>query len=200
MKEEGKFIVIYGINNLGKTVQAKLLVEALKRSGWKAEYIKYPIYNLEPAGNLINGYLREGNPYNFSLRESQLLHFIDRIKFEGELKAKLKRGINVVAEDYFGTSMAWGIGGGVEPELLKYLYKFLRREDIAILFDGERFLQSVEKGHLHENDSALMDKVRKAHLSLGKEYGWQKVNANLSIEKLHGIIWGKVSRILLGTN
>jgi len=181
---------------LGKTTQAKLLVETLKKNGRKAEYLKYPVYDLEPAGKLINDYLRKGNPYNFSPRELQLLHFIDRIKFETKLKEKLAKGIDVVAEDYFGTGMAWGIGGGVEPKLLKYLYKFIYREDIMILFDGKRFLESVEKNHRHENNSELMDRVRQAHLALGREYGWQKVSANLPIDKLHGIIWDKVKRIL----
>ena len=111
--KKGKFIVLYGINNLGKTTQAKLLVKALKKSGRQAEYVKYPIYNLEPAGKLINDYLRNGNPYNFSSRELQLLHFIDRIKFENRLREKLNKGINIVAEDYFGTGMAWGIRRGV---------------------------------------------------------------------------------------
>ena len=31
--KKGKFIVLYGINNLGKTTQAKLLVKNLKNSG-----------------------------------------------------------------------------------------------------------------------------------------------------------------------
>lgn len=194
--KKGKFIVLYGVNNLGKTTQAKLLVKALRESGHRAEYVKYPIYALEPAGKLINDYLRQGNPYNFSPRELQLLHFIDRIKFEGQLKEKLEKGINIVAEDYFGTGMAWGIGGGVEPGLLKYLYDFIYHEDIAILFDGERFLESVEKNHRHENDNETMKRVRRAHLALGREYGWQKVDANLSIEELHSVIWNNVKKIL----
>ena len=40
----GKFIVLYGINNLGKTTQAKFLVEKLQSQGLRAEYVKYPIY------------------------------------------------------------------------------------------------------------------------------------------------------------
>jgi thymidylate kinase len=114
--KKGKFIVIYGTNNLGKTTQAKLLVKNIKKSGQKAEYLKYPVYNLEPAGGLINAYLRKGNPYKFSPREAQLLHFIDRLKFDPILEKKLKKGINIVAEDYFGTAVAWGSGAGVDKD------------------------------------------------------------------------------------
>jgi len=195
-KKRGKFIVIYGINNLGKTTQARLLVKKLKKNGYKAEYIKYPIYDLEPAGPLINAYLRKGNPYNFSPREIQLLHFIDRIKFELILEEKLKRGINVVAEDYFGTAICWGIGGGVDKKLLLYLYKFIKREDLIFLFDGERFVQSIEKNHKHETDNDLVERVRKSHLAIGKKFGWIKINANFSIEEINKLVWIMVKKIL----
>ncbi len=194
--KRGKFIVFYGINNLGKTTQAKLLVKALKKKGRKAEYVKYPIYDLAPVGNLINDYLRKGNPHNFSTREFQLLHFINKLNFENTLKDKLSKGINVIAEDYFGTTIAWGVGTGVDKKLLESFYPFLHKEDMAILFDGERFINSVEKNHKHETDKGLMDKVRKTHLALGKKYKWQKVNANLSIEDLHKEILNKIEKII----
>ena len=194
--KRGKFIVIYGINNLGKTTQAKLLFKALKKKGFKAEYIKYPIYDLEPAGPLIDDYLRKGNKYNFSPREFELLHFIDRLKFEPILQRKLERGINVVAEDYFGTGVAWGIGTGVSAKLLEYFYSFVRKEDLAFLFDGERFRQSIEKKHHHETNDDLVKKVRKAHLYLGRKYHWHKINANLPIADIHRIILKKVLKAL----
>ena len=193
---KGKFIVLYGTNNLGKTTQAKMLVSSLKKAGKKAEYVKYPVYALEPAGGLINGYLRKGNPYGFTPRELQLLHFIDRVKFEPTLKAKLEKGINVIAEDYFGTAVCWGIGYGVDRKFLEYLYSFVKKEDFSILFDGERFEKSIEKNHRHENDKALTKKVRKIHLQIGKKYKWNKINANLSIAEIHSIIWDKVKKII----
>jgi len=192
----GKFIVLYGINNLGKTTQAKMLVDRLNSTGQKAEYLKYPVYNLEPAGKLINAYLRNGNPYNLSPRELQLLHYIDRISFESILKDKLNKGINIIAEDYFGTGVAWGIGAGVESELLKYLYSFLYKEDLVILFDGERFKDSIEKNHKHETDEELTNKVRQAHLKLGQEYGWIKINANQPIEQIHQQLWQEAIKII----
>ena len=195
MKKQGKFIVLYGINNLGKTTQAKLLVEKLNKENIKAEYLKYPIYDLEPSGNLINEYLRKGNPYNFSSREFQLLHYIDRINFDPILQNKLRDGINIIAEDYFGTAVAWGAGAGVDINFLEYLYSFLYKEDLAILFDGERFNEAIEKNHKHETDEKLIKKVREIHLNLGKKYGWEKINANLSIEQIHKILWSLIEKI-----
>src|SRR3989344_7041055 len=104
----GKFIVIYGINNLGKSTQAKILVEKLGQEGFSAEYLKYTIYDLKPSGPIINDYLREGNRDNLSPREIQILYTMNRYQFESRLKDKLSQGVNIVAEDYTGTGLAWG--------------------------------------------------------------------------------------------
>jgi len=194
--KKGKFIVIYGVNNLGKSTQAKLLVKAIKNSGGRAEHIKYPIYASKPSGKLINDYLRKGNPYNFSPREFQLINFIDRVRFEPILKDKLAKGINIIAEDYFGTALAWGMAAGVSGKLLKYLNGFIAKEDVAFLLDGKRFKQTEEKNHKYETNRELIKKAKKFHLQIGKKYGWKKVDANLPIGQLHAIIWKEVSRIL----
>lgn len=176
--EKGKFIVLYGTNNLGKSTQAKLLIEKLQSLGISAEYTKYAHYDLEPSGKLINSYLREGNPHQFSPREFQLLHYIERLQYEFILAEKLNAGIWIIAEDYFPTAIAWGTGAGVDQKFLQYLYEFIRHEDLGILFDGERFTSGIEANHKHEQDDELSKKVRAVHTELGKTYGWENVNAN----------------------
>ncbi len=194
--KKGKFIVLYGINNLGKTTQAKILVEDLKKSGHKAEYLKYPIYDLEPSGPILNNYLRGGNIYGLSGQDAQFIYALNRMQYEKELLKKLNRGINIVAEDYTGTGIAWGMGAGVDEKFLNNINAHLIKEDIGILFDGERFVNSIEKNHKHENDNALMKKVREVHLYLAKKHKWQKINANLPIEEIREIVWEKVKKVI----
>jgi thymidylate kinase len=55
---QGKFIAIYGINNIGKSTQTSLLVQKLVNAGVPVEYIKYPIYDLDPTGKMLNEILR----------------------------------------------------------------------------------------------------------------------------------------------
>lgn len=182
---KGKFIVFYGINNLGKTTQAKLLVEKLQKKGLKAEYLKYPTYDLSPSGPILNNYLRGGNSYKLSAREAQIIYALNRTQFEPTLKNKLENGINIISEDYIGTGLAWGMGADVSEKFLKNINSHLLREDIAFLFDGKRFVDATEQNHKHETDDKLMKKVRKMHLQLGQEFGWKKINANLPIEEIH---------------
>jgi len=196
----GKLIVLYGINNLGKSTQAKLLVERLKTNGYQAEYLKYPIYDLEPSGTILNDYLRNANPHNLHSREAQIIYAMNRTQYQPELIAKLRAGINVIAEDYKGTGIAWGLGAGVDEKFLKDINSHLIEEDLVFLFDGERFRQAIETNHKHENNEDLITKVRWAHLKLREEYGWFKINANETIEKIHEELWTKTLELLNGEN
>ncbi len=196
MAKEGKLIVLYGINNLGKTTQAEMLVDRLKFNNYKAKYLKYPIYNLEPSGKILNSYLREGNPHNLSAREAQIIYILNRVQYQTQLLKYLNNGINIIAEDYVGTGLAWGIGSGISEKFLKNANNGLIKEDLAFLFDGERFLQSKEENHKHESNSDLTNKVRWSHLKLKEEYNWIKINANDSITSIHDKLWKKVIKII----
>lgn len=194
--KKGKFIVIYGINNLGKTTQAKLLAEKLNKENYKSEYLKYGIYNIIPSGILLDEYLRKQNPRNLTPREYQIIHVINRTQYEPTLREKLNSGTNIIAEDYAGTGLAWGIGTGISEEFLEFINSHLLKEDLAILLDGERFKDAIEANHIHEEDEGLTARVRQIHLDLAKKYNWITINANQEINIVHELIWQEVKKIL----
>lgn len=193
---KGKFIIIYGINNLGKSTQAKLLVEKLKNRGRKAEYLKYPVYDLWPTGQALNKYLRHGNPQNLSPKQAQILYAENRAQYEPVLKSKLLSGFDIVAEDYWGTGVAWGMGAGVDQDFLMEINRKFLREDLALLFVGKRFASGLEKSHLHEQDDEFIDKVAKNHSELGEKFGWKKIDASGSIEEVSERVWGVAEKVL----
>ena len=55
-------------------------------------------------------------------------------RMEGGLHDLLHRGTVVVAEDYIGTSIAWGEAYGVRADFIKKINAHLVREDLAIFF------------------------------------------------------------------
>lgn len=182
--KEGKFIVFYGMNNLGKTTVVNGLTDFLRTRGKDVVYLKYPIYDLEPTGPRINRYLREGNPENLTPATVQKFYSDNRRDFEPKLIKMIDEGKWVVAEDYKGTGIAWGMIGGYSVERMEEINKNLYEADLSILLDGERFLTGIEKGHTHESATELWSKGRLIHLELAGRYNWKIANANQSREKV----------------
>lgn len=193
---KGKLIVLYGINNLGKTTQSRLLVERLQAEGLRASYVKYALYDLEPSGPMINAYLRLGNPYQLSPREYQILHTLNRTQYDGELRSRLDSGEWIVAEDYVGTGIAWGMGAGVDRNFLEQLNSHLVREDMGFFFQGQRFLEARETNHKHETDDELMQRVAHSHEILAQYYNWIPIQANDTIEQIRDSVWNHVKTLL----
>jgi len=192
---KGKFIVLYGVNNLGKSTQAKLLVEKFIISlGKNAEYLKYAVYNLEPSGPLINGYLRQGNPNNFTPREFQMLQVLNRTQNQPILQEKLNKGTWIVAEDYVGTGIAWGMVAGIDKNLLYKLNSHLIKEDLGILFQGEAFPEDLDKTNIHETNPAILAKVNEAFTEIAQDFGWHIIKANQSKEEVQAQIMDIINR------
>ena len=187
MAKKGKFIAIYGINGIGKTTQVEILVEYLKSKGFKASRLKYPVYDLSPEGPFIYKYLRDPffrSENELSTNELQQKYADNRLRYEGELKKRLKSGEWIVAEDYIGTGIAWGLTWGGNLEYLEKINENLLPADFSILMHGERFDTAIEKDHRNEMENERIKICKNFHLLLAKMYDWKLVNANQSVEKV----------------
>jgi dTMP kinase len=187
----GKFITFYGINNIGKSTHARILAERLKEEGFDPLYIKYPIYDLEPSGPYLNKLLREGIQ-KISEEELQLWFTINRHQYEETLKSHLMEGKTIIAEDYIGTGIAWGIAKGANEEWLEQINKYLVRSDLSILIDGERTKSAIEEKHIHETNDNLMRKARQVHLDLAKKYSWYLIKLQEKKEDTAKLVWEAV--------
>lgn len=185
-------ITLYGINNIGKSTQALRLLERLKDEGLDAVYVKYPVYEIEPSGVFLNEYLRSGTTTPMREEALQLWFTLNRFQFEATLKTWLEEGKIVIAEDYTGTGLVWGMTKGASLEWLENLNAPLIKEDLSILIDGERTLGAVESGHVHETDQELMRRSRQVHLELAKKYDWNLVPLQTEKEATAELIWALV--------
>ncbi len=186
------FITIYGVNNIGKSTQVKRLVSRLQESGTSALAMKYPVYESKPTGPMIDFFLRDPKAPNVSAQELQMWYALNRFQVEPELKKNLSQGVTVVAEDYTGTGIAWGITHGADKNWVVSLNSPLLREDLSILLDGLPFGTNREKQHINEADDARIQKCRKVHLELAKEFGWAVVDAGQAEDRVAEEIWNIV--------
>lgn len=182
-ERRGKFIVIYGANNLGKSKQIKMLQSSLKEMKIKTKRVKYPIYTLEPTGPIINSVLREGK--KMSEEELQTNYAQNRRDYEMHLKGMLSDNIWVLAEDYTGTGIAWGLVRNVPLDKLEKMNSDLLKEDLSILLYGERFKQGIETHHRNEKDDNIWQLAQNKHLLLTERYYWHKVYATRPADEVH---------------
>lgn len=179
----GKFIVLYGANNLGKSKQVEMLQSSLEESGIKTKRIKYPIYDLEPTGPIINSVLREGR--KMSEEKLQLNYAQNRRDYEPQLVKMFSDNVWIIAEDYTGTGIAWGLVRNVVLNKLEKMNSDLLKEDLSILLYGERFKDSIEAHHRNENDDKIWQLAQDKHLLLAERYHWHKVYATRPADDVH---------------
>ena len=189
------FVSVYGV---GKTTQINLSKKRLEQENLKVFLLKFPLCNLPPTGLRIKAYLCNGNPEKLSALKFQTLCAQNRKDFDKTLRNIIFENDIVIAEDYIGTGIAWGMSAGIPKKELVKLNEGLVMEDLSILLDGKRFKQSIELNHKYEQDNDLVEKVRKHYLELAFHYGWQViyswkiVDANGSLKAIHEKIWSIV--------
>ena len=215
LKNRGKFIVMYGSNNVGKSTQIERLVKRLVKEGRGFLNVKYPIYGLKPTGPRLDRIIRlkDAKLQDISEKNLQILFAQNRRDFQPLLIDLLNNNINIVAEDYIGTGVAWGATRDLKIVELEKINKSLVKPDLALLLDGERKVSGIEKKHRNEGKGSnlweedrqfrmfyssddVWEKNRRVHLKLAKRYGWKIINVDRDADSISGDVWNKVSRIL----
>ena len=194
--KKGLFIAVYGVNNIGKSTHCRILCERLRRAGHEVVLLKFPIYDLEPTGTELNRLLRSGAKQEISEEELQTLFTQNRRDFEPQLRKYLEEGKIVVAEDYTGTGVAWGMAKGMRLEFMEKLNEGLLKEDLSLLITGSRDTRATEKQHIHEQNGALLGAVSKILVQLGGRYGWQVIDLQKDIPDTADLIWRAVKERL----
>lgn len=193
---KGLFIAVYGVNNIGKSTHCRILSERLKREGYDVVSLKFPIYDLEPTGTTLNGILRGQEGQQIPEAELQTLFTQNRKDFEPQLRKYLEEGKIVIAEDYTGTGIAWGMAKGLSLEFMENLNRGLLKEDFSILMAGYRDPRATEKHHIHEQNTELLSSVSKIFIQLGERYGWRKIELQQNIPDTAGLIWDAVKTFI----
>ncbi len=109
--KQGKFIVLEGLDGSGKSTQTQLLLNALKQKGIDSEFIHFPrTDNSSPLyGPLLKSFLKgnlgtldEVDPYFVAM-----LFAGDRKNEAANMRAKLEKGIWIVADRYVLSNIAF---------------------------------------------------------------------------------------------
>ncbi len=200
--QRGTCIVIEGIDGSGKTTQAALLAEALRRRGRTVLPIKFPRYRESVFGAFIGECLRGtyGDFLKLDPHFAAIAYLLDQAAAAPEIKAALERGEDVVADRYAPSNWAHQAAKlapkGRRPFisfLENGLYEELRapQPDIVIYLDMPAAIAVTlleRKGareHLgnqalrdaHEANETYLEEVRRVYQALAEERpGWYTIS------------------------
>jgi len=168
-KRKGVFICVEGIDGSGKTTQAHILVEALKKAGFEA------VYTTEPSngvfGKMLRKHILEGNRRVPVVVEA-VLFAVDRFDhIESEVKPLLKRGKIVVSDRYVYSSIAYQGASSLSKKWLKEINNRAIKPDLSIFIDVP---PEIVIGRFNRQRSVMetlqtQKRVREAYLKLVEE-------------------------------
>jgi len=194
LKRKGKFIVFEGLDGSGQSTQAEKLVSFLKEKKIKAHITKEPTNNL--IGGLIRGRLQ--GDWKSSPECLQLLFAADRAHhLEKDVVPYLEKGINVVCDRYFFSSIAFGSLEIDDWNWLKEINKRFVNPDIVFYLKTspstciKRITENRFSFELFEKEKKL-EKIEKSYDKLAREYEcFEVLNGEKKIEDISKEI-GKV--------
>ncbi|MEM1586228.1 MAG: dTMP kinase [Candidatus Bathyarchaeia archaeon] len=170
MEKRGLLICIEGLDKSGKTTQSKLLVENLRRIGFKAFYTSEPSDG--EIGKFIERYVLRRDR-RIPVQAEALLFAADRIDHvERKIKPLLDRGNIVVSDRYIYSSLAYQGAAGLDIKWIMEINKMVPRPDVAIYLDVpvEVVMERIQKRRRRSVMESLevQLKVREIYLELVK--------------------------------
>ncbi len=127
----GFLIVLEGVDGVGKTTQARLLAEALRRRGYQVTLTREPSDG--PIGQKIRDYLN--GPGRHLTPEEELALFVAdrRDHVERVIRPALEAGRIVISDRYYFSSAAYQGALGIDPQrILAEHEQFAPPPDLAI--------------------------------------------------------------------
>ena len=200
---KGNFITFEGIDGCGKSTQVKMLVEAMNRSNQKTISVR------EPGGTVISEEIRQILLHNHLQdicdRTEALLMTGSRAQLTYQLiLPKLNAGINVIADRYLDSTLAYQGGGrNIKIDWLIKLNEFATYDlepkatfFIDVLPEEAVRRKSKEKDRIERAGIELQTRVRKAYLELSNRFQERFViiDGHESIDNIHGSILAELRR------
>lgn len=191
---DGYLIVIEGIDGTGKSTQATMLAEALRKSGREV------VQSFEPTNGPWGKKLRDSATTGRLSIEDELEYFINdrREHVEQLIIPTIKSGGIVILDRYYFSTMAYQGARGIDPEAIRVKNEtFAPQPDILIILDLDVDIAlqriGVRDGEANEFEKReSLDFCRKLFLSLKDETYAYVIDANTDITEVNASVMAAV--------
>jgi dTMP kinase len=192
----GMFIVIEGIDAVGKRTQTSILRAWLGSKGLTTRTLSFPAYETT-IGREIRKFLAGTVDYPQEVRA--MLYAANRWEKKAELEAILSKTDAIIVNRYSGSNLAYGMSNGLDLEWLLHLEEGLPEPDLVLVLDASPAKLVPRRGERkdsYERNIGLQEKARSAYLKLAERFGWTVVDADKGIEETSSNIKSAVSKVL----
>lgn len=181
---KGKIIVIEGTDKAGKTIQSRMLMEALKVSGKVCVTLDFPDYTT-PIGMEIRAFLDGRRDYPAEVKH--LLFSANRWEKKKEIESMIENGTIVIMNRYWQSNLVYGAASGMDTSWLLRLDKGLPKEDIVLvlLVNTSVSTKRAETQDVFEADVQLAARAYKNYLKFAKQYKWKVLDGSKSKDQVH---------------
>ncbi|XP_075973472.1 thymidylate kinase [Anticarsia gemmatalis] len=180
--QRGALIVIEGVDRTGKSTQAKILVDNLKKKNINAEYRNFPDRETE-VGKVINSYLQSKS--DLSDEVIHLLFSANRWERAKNIIKTLEAGTTLIVDRYCYSGVAFSAAKGLDINWCKAPDAGLPKPDKVFFLTMPFDLIMERKGFGNERYEVLnfQKKVSEMYTEL-KEDNWEVLDANRSVETI----------------
>jgi dTMP kinase len=191
VNKKSTFICIEGLDGSGKTTQAKLLTQKLRKS-------HNAVYTTEPSHGKIGTFIR--NSYLYGERRlssviEALLFAADRIEHvETEVLPALHQGKLVISDRYVYSSLAYQGAAGLSLEWIEKINEHALRPDLAVFIDVDpkTAIRRLKPNKSLMENMETQRKVRKIYLKFVEKGSLTRINGdqpkNEVAQELHAIV------------
>lgn len=176
MNRKGLFITFEGAEGSGKTTHSKLLVEFLRKNGYKV------LHTREPGGVVISEEIRkillDPRNKNMDVVCEMLLYMAARTQIIKEkIMPALRKGTIVICDRFIDATIAYqGYAGGLDEKIIKNIGRLVTKG----IWPGLTFLLDIDavkglsragkyKDRIEEKPVSYHRKVRKGYLAIARK-------------------------------
>lgn len=180
-----RLIAIEGIDQAGKKTQTGLLANSLRREGFKASVLSFPMYSTG-SGRLIRAFL--SGKQRPSPTVLHMLYSLNRWEKAESIIDALKRADFVLCNRYTPSNLAYGAARGLNVDWLSSLDSGLPEPGAVFVLDvpvTRSFSRKAVRRDVNERDRAFLDKVRRNYRLLARRLGWRLIDGTQPPQEVH---------------
>jgi dTMP kinase len=192
---QGAFICIEGLDGSGKTTQAKILVEKLRKS-------RAAVYTAEPSRGQIGDFIRKSCLYSEKRLPTiieALLFAADRVEhLSNEIVPALKEGKIVVSDRYLYSSLAYQGSSGLDLEWIERINIHALRPDLAVFIDvpPRTVMQRLKPEKSVMETLETQNRVREIYLQYVDKGELVRVDGGRRLADVSEALFARVSQFL----